>query len=363
MPKQVCIYHSADFDGICSGAIVRHFNPDVELVGYNYGEAFPWAKIPGNDIVMVDLTLPPAEMQRICDEADHFAWIDHHKDAIQAVLDAEVGPIYSNCRTDSAACELTWEYFSPDGGMSMAPLAVHYMGRNDMGDHEGEPSARAFHLGALALVDGIEDTAMWNKLLHHQDSHQEACKILQRGQMLLDAEHLHNKRYAEACAFETSVDGLTVIAINRAMGGPELFESVWNPDLYDAMCRFAYDRAGFWRVSLYSPHEYIDCAKHSRARGGNGHKKAAGFECQVLPWEEKDAIAPTLSLTATALCRAPASLEHSVEEAVALAARLNGNVRLDYNGVSFLCCPGDSPKDKLKEFEVALSAYRTNSTS
>lgn len=37
--KPICFYHKADLDGVCSGDIVKHFVPDVERYGFDYGEA------------------------------------------------------------------------------------------------------------------------------------------------------------------------------------------------------------------------------------------------------------------------------------------------------------------------------------
>lgn len=46
--KPICFYHKADLDGVCSGAIVKHFVPDVELYGFDYGEEFDfYAASPG----------------------------------------------------------------------------------------------------------------------------------------------------------------------------------------------------------------------------------------------------------------------------------------------------------------------------
>ena len=36
--RPICFYHSADLDGVCSGALVKHFVPDVELVGCDCSE-------------------------------------------------------------------------------------------------------------------------------------------------------------------------------------------------------------------------------------------------------------------------------------------------------------------------------------
>ena len=38
----ICFYHKADLDGVCSAAIVKHFVPECELYGIDYGDEYPW---------------------------------------------------------------------------------------------------------------------------------------------------------------------------------------------------------------------------------------------------------------------------------------------------------------------------------
>ena len=44
-------------------------------------------------------------------------------------------------------------------------------------------------------------------------------------------------------------------------------------------------RKGQWAVSLYSSNADIDVSKIAKAKGGGGHKGAAGFQCKTLPFE------------------------------------------------------------------------------
>ena len=48
-----CFFHSADLDGHCSGAIVKHKYPDCEMIGINYGQEFPWDTIEKGEKVPV----------------------------------------------------------------------------------------------------------------------------------------------------------------------------------------------------------------------------------------------------------------------------------------------------------------------
>jgi hypothetical protein len=140
----ICFYHKADLDGVCSGAIVKHFVPECELYGFDYGDKFPWDKVrpgqyadtdplwaeyfepengyvgpeqngglamevvttPKRTVYMVDVSLPPADMKRLAGVSD-LIWIDHH--ASCEALWNEINPL-GMFRTNYAACELTWEW-------------------------------------------------------------------------------------------------------------------------------------------------------------------------------------------------------------------------------------------------------------
>src|SRR5512137_3219488 len=112
-----CFYHKIDPDGKCSGAIVKMAHPDVQLVGYNYGDKFPWESIaPGEPVFMVDVSMSPGDMDKLNEVAD-LVWIDHHLSAINAVNP----DIKGLRRVGTAGCELTWEFLQ---GSEDVPLAV-----------------------------------------------------------------------------------------------------------------------------------------------------------------------------------------------------------------------------------------------
>jgi oligoribonuclease NrnB/cAMP/cGMP phosphodiesterase (DHH superfamily) len=282
----ICFYHSADFDGMCSGAIVRNFVPDVELVGYNYGQPFPWDLIQKRRVIMVDVSLPAKDMQRICDEASLFIWIDHHKTAIQDMLDAEVGPMLTNCRVADAggrkvsACELTWEYFAEDRPV---PLAVHLLGRYDVWDHDGEPRAMPFQYGARAIIRSIDDE-IWSVLLNPSSEELDVTDILQHGKMIMEYQDSENEKYAKTCAFETEIDGYKVLAINKGLTNSQIFDSVWDPEKHHIMSPFYRKKDGTWKVSLYTTRQDVDCSAIAKKRGGGGHQQAAGFTTPSCPY-------------------------------------------------------------------------------
>ncbi len=42
---------------------------------------------------------------------------------------------------------------------------------------------------------------------------------------------------------------------------------------------------GYWKVSLFTDREDMDVSAVARELGGGGHKKAAGFTCERLPFK------------------------------------------------------------------------------
>lgn len=42
----------------------------------------------------------------------------------------------------------------------------------------------------------------------------------------------------------------------------------------------------YWRVSLYSTKPEVDCGAIAKLLGGGGHRGAAGFICEKLPWDD-----------------------------------------------------------------------------
>lgn len=274
-----CIYHSADLDGHCSGAIVKYANPTCELIGIDYGQPFPWEKItdPAETVIMIDFSLQPFEDMVRLNDLCYLEWIDHHKSAI---LDWEEfnRPIFNAVlRTEFAACELAWQTFFPDTPM---PRAVHLLGRYDIWKHAETPGALEFQYGMRLKHTWPDNQEFWSILF---ESDEDTAGITQDGSLLLAYERIQNEKFIQAYGFDVEFDGLKCIAANRGMSNSLLFESVWNHDKYDAMLMFAW-KGGQFTVSLYTDKPGIDVSVIAKAHGGGGHKGAAGFQCVRLPF-------------------------------------------------------------------------------
>jgi len=270
-----CFYHSADLDGHCSGFIVKIAHPEAELIGINYGEPFPWDEIRESDeIVMVDFALQPydSEMTRLLCSHD-VTWIDHHK---TAAIVTETCAFKGVFRVGIGACALCWEYYFPEKPL---PTFVKLLAEYDIWNHS-DPRTLPFQYGMRQFKDTWPDNQdLWHSLFDVEEVHR-ICGV---GQVILDYQNAENEKYAASCAFETELDGLKCIAINKMLTNSKVFDYVWNPEEYHMMLSFGW-RKGKWTVILYSTRPDVDCSVIAKSHGGGGHKGASGFQCKDLPF-------------------------------------------------------------------------------
>lgn len=271
-----CFYHNADLDGRCSGAIVKLKFPDCVMIGINYGDPFPWDLIQRDEVVfMVDFCLQPFEDMERLDQLCSLHWIDHHKTSLEgANWHAFEAGGFQLLEIGRAGCELTWEALFPHQPM---PTAVGLLGRYDVWDHTHEGVVE-FQYGMRQQEADPENTVFWNRIFYGNIEN-----IIQVGALLLAYEKRQNEIYAKSCSFEVELDGLRCIAANKGLTNSLLFDSVWDPERHDAMLTFVF-RKGSWKVSLYSNKPEVDVSAVCKARGGGGHKGAAGFQCDSLPF-------------------------------------------------------------------------------
>lgn len=283
-----CFYHSADLDGHCSGAIVRHWcclNRQHTFIPHpvNYGDGTDWFCGTGSNsmAVIVDFTPPvdyPADVLHTMSKlyAGGLIWIDHHQTALD-----KVGPI--NIRgargIGTAACELTWMHLFP---ARPVPQAVRLLGRYDVFDRtafDWHTQILPFQYG-MRLDDATRPDAdtrklqVWDYLLN-EPAETIIDRIIGRGNTCLTFELQNNRRTARAQAYDCEFCGLRCVAAN-ARGNSLVLDAAARPE-HQMRVLWGFVR-GKWLVSLYeNGHDDIDCGAIAAEYGGGGHKGAAGF--------------------------------------------------------------------------------------
>lgn len=278
-------YHSKDFDGYCSGAIMKRKFPNGTFIGYDYNEPFEITK--SELIMMSDVSLSMDKMYDIAKACDfNFIWIDHHASAIKDYniwlesIGMTNNPPYRTVLQGSgiAACELTWNYLFPNEKM---PLAVKLLGEYDTWrkadlerwDNEILP----FQFGMRQIANSLETFPM---NLLESNNEQEVYKIIERGKIVLEYQAKLNETQCKR-AFEFKFEGYNAICLNTSIFNSDTFNSVYDHEKHDIMIPFQWD-GNTWTISLYSKKDSINCSIIAKSKGGGGHPKAAGFKVQDI---------------------------------------------------------------------------------
>lgn len=275
-----CFYHKADFDGICSAALVNLFESDCNFFPVNYGDNIDFDSIDqGEKIYIVDFSFPMGQMIELNNRAN-VIWIDHHKTAL---AEAEAAGYKANCgqmtRIGSAGCELTWEWFH--GTEISPPAVVNFLGRYDVWDWHNLPGALEFQYGLRNVEDAMPlNKDLWIRLI--KDA-QYVASIISDGVNLLKYERRNNLMYVRSCGFIVKFEDLNFLAINKGLCNSLVFQGAYNPKEHDAMMAFVW-RNNEWHVSLYSDKPEIDVSAIAKKFGGGGHHGAAGFALKTLPF-------------------------------------------------------------------------------
>ncbi len=289
MSKTFIVYHS-DLDGHASGAVLQAYlkEDNPEMLRMNYDDKFPWDKIKHTSIVyMADFSLQPwSDMERLSESCKRFVWIDHHKTAIDKYNEwsCRTGKEIQGFRVDgTAACRLCWQYCFRG---SREPQAIYLAGKFDVWQWQDVEGAIEFQYGTKFYQTDPgtpEGKGFWGKIFRFEKT--KYLEIIKQGKLLMEYKKLQNSGYMSDNCFETELDELKVIAVNKK-GSSQQFDSVWDPKKHDAMLTFAWAK-GMWTVSLYTDKESIDVSTIAKRHGGGGHVGAAGFSTSTLPFQLK----------------------------------------------------------------------------
>lgn len=287
------IYHSADLDGHCSGAILRYYlesqdlklGDDFVMVGWDYSDDIPWKYIDGHEIYMADISFQPwDQMVDLFHRAKSVRWIDHHISAIkeyrkwrEEATAPELLAIRQALLVDgTAACRLCWQSFMHD---QPEPEAVRLLGLFDVWEHHEDEQALPFQYGmrvkeTTPFVE--EGWDLWRSLFEPL-SCDYVTTISDDGRLILEYQDQQNQRIMKG-AHMVRMDGLRFMAVNAGGINSLAFEDTFNVELYDGAMTYSRKGPDLWTISLYSIQQDRDLSVVAKARGGGGHPSACGFQ-------------------------------------------------------------------------------------
>jgi oligoribonuclease NrnB/cAMP/cGMP phosphodiesterase (DHH superfamily) len=274
----ICIHHN-DLDGKCAAAIVnrRYINElhhsRLAFIEMDYAKKIDFSNFFKNElVVIVDFSLKPEVMNELLEITKDVIWIDHHvtaKDYPYQHLDG----LRDFEDKHMAGCELTWNYFYPEENM---PEAVKLIGDYDKWALQYKPACFEFYEG-LKIRDCSPVSEIWRDLLNNSNvSHRE---ILTSGAACIIYRDNYCAGLCKSYGYETEIDGHKAYACNQFMFGSGGFGERF--DKYPICLAYIHNGKNF-TVSLYST--TVDVSVIAKAHGGGGHKGAAGFVCEKLPF-------------------------------------------------------------------------------
>jgi len=271
------VFYHLDPDGCCAAAIVaQHYGGEGEYVAWRHEMSFPYDDIvPGELVIAVDINLPDRE--RLFAITRDIIWIDHHISAIEKNGEwAKEHGVLGLWNTAEAACALAWRYFHPDQEI---PLIVKLIADQDMWRFQYGSDTWDLHYG-LDLFDISPQEPFWGSYLRAGLTMIDLEPILAPGRAINAYESKRRARMVREYAYETELAGHSAVACN-IRGNSAMFAEL--EKRYDLCIAYLYNGERY-QISLYTMREDIDVSKICAGFGGGGHKKAAGFYADTLPW-------------------------------------------------------------------------------
>jgi uncharacterized protein len=121
----MCIYHGNCADGFGAAWVVRKALGDIEFHAGKYQEAPP--DVTGKDVVMVDFSYKRPVLLEMAEKANSILILDHHKTAIEDLVDLPANVI-AKFDIGRSGAMLAWDHFFPE--RSPPPLLLHIEDRD-----------------------------------------------------------------------------------------------------------------------------------------------------------------------------------------------------------------------------------------
>jgi hypothetical protein len=225
-------------------------------------------------VFILDFSLRPADFEKLKNITPNIVWIDHHETAM--LYPYNVPELRGMRDAAYSGCELSWLFFCPK---DKTPHAVKHIGDRDTWAWKyGETTAKVCE--GIKIFPHSPDQPIWDDLLGRAKGFNA---VAEAGQIALKYKAQFCRDYLKLCSYETNFEGYPCLAINLFSLGSETFLEKFNE--YPICICYVHNGRKF-QVSLYS--KLVDLRDIATKYGGGGHKFAAGFVCETLPFKRID---------------------------------------------------------------------------
>lgn len=299
---KIAIAHHNDLDGRAAAAVAYHYykkiDPSNEIFFYelDYKDNVPISELSEAYILVVlDFSFKPEVWEEFRNGGPgSITWIDHHKTAIEMTPSWVVQSTSGVQQVGICAALLTWKHFF---GNYPVPEVLNLIDAWDCWTHNDDPNVLDF-ISGVKVQDTGPESGLWFDLFDENKENHLGCLVSQiqgMGFIIRRYEAIeavgYLKRFGHPIVISDHPSGWKIpcFAVNRGGINSKFFDSAPINDRtslpYPIFVNYTYDGKK-WTVSLYST--TVDVGEVAKLFGGGGHKGAAGFVCDKLPWERGD---------------------------------------------------------------------------
>jgi oligoribonuclease NrnB/cAMP/cGMP phosphodiesterase (DHH superfamily) len=291
MNVDLIIYHNNCTDGFCAAYVAHQRWPKAELLAQDYGVEPPYDKVKDKDVIVVDFSWNKREHnEQLARLAHSFRILDHHKQAQETLA----GLPFATFDMNRSGAGLAWdEFFGKEEKISgiivpglQRPWFVDYVEDYDLWKFQ-LLNSRAIN-AYLAAVP--KDIRLWDEMVS-RTSPEQAAVSGEGSRRQIESYVRQGKREArpgrlffvdeEGFVHEYWAMVINALGINSSELGGELADFqgidvaiVWF-ERWDGKIQF-----------MLRAHHGADAGKLAKAKGGGGHKAAAGFELSIAEGRE-----------------------------------------------------------------------------
>ena len=286
-----CIFH-CDLDGRCAGAIVAYFTNNYNKEDYyeaNYNDPLPIDSYEDKETVyLVDFSFTEETkhyLDTLIKKECKIIHIDHHTSTMELY---ENHPEYAKLEgirsPEHSGAALTWMYFTDTKDIKDCPLFVQYVSDFDCW-HWKMKETENFKFGMETVSNYGPLSMIWTKFIkEHYNKYTETIEdIIKKGKIAKKYSANINKEYCKNFAYVAEVEGNKCIVLNKKDGGSLVFGDLIKE--YPMSMVWAFD-GEYYQYSIYSQDPNIFCNKIAEKYGGGGHKGAAGFRLEDMPFKK-----------------------------------------------------------------------------
>ena len=294
--KMIC-YHHNDLDGRCGAAIVLKKYPECSMREIDYKDDPDFSKEVEleEEVFIVDFSFTPEKMDELLTITgeESITWIDHHetvkdykyeclpiemKDGIKerwAIEFKGLRDFSQECK--KSGCELTWEYLFPS---EPTPEAVRLIGDYDCWRFDTREETINFQFG-MRSEHTDPRSVVWRAVF---DGGNTLSRVQDTGKAVVNYKTNTSRKIMQN-GYNIAFEGHTCFVVNTPGIDSGMFDLHESKEEYGFFISWVY-LGHQYRVSLKSINQ-INVAKIAQKYDGGGHKGAAGFVCDKLPWEER----------------------------------------------------------------------------